>query len=250
MPRFAANVTTMFREVPFLDRFAAAAKAGFTAVEMQFPYEHEAHEVARRARAAGVEIVLFNLAPGDWSKGDRGLAAIPGREEEFRASVEQGIRYAAAMGAPKAHIMAGVASQGASRDTYVKNLAWAAGQFAPLGLTAVIEAINRHDMPGYLVNLQADTAGVVEEIGAPNLRMQMDCYHMGMMQEDVAARLRQYRALCGHVQIAGVPGRHEPDTGDMDYRPIFAALDEIGYPGWVGCEYNPVGETVAGLKWL
>ncbi len=248
MPKFAANVTTMFRELPFPRRFDAAAACGFAAVEMQFPYQHPPQDVAAWAQNAGVEMALLNAPPGDWDAGDRGLAAIPGREAEFRESFAKALRYAEALHAPpqntKIHIMAGLRTAGASRDTYVRNLRWASEHAR--GRMLVIEAINPFDMPEYLVSRQEHTASVVEEIGAANLRMQMDCYHMGRMNEDPAALLTRYRHLCGHVQIASVPERHEPDEA---YLPIFAALDEC-YDGWVGCEYNPRGDTWSGLGWL
>jgi hydroxypyruvate isomerase len=249
MPRFSANLTTMFRELPFLDRFSLAAAQGFEAVEVQFPYEWDPNEINARLKDAGATLVLLNAPPGDWAAGDRGLAGIPGREEEFRASIETAMRYAAILGAPLVHVMAGTQSKGASRELYVENLRWAAGQLAAIGVTAVIEAINRHDMPGYLVNLQSETAAVAAEVGAPNLRMQMDCYHMGRMGEEIEAQLKLYRAQCAHVQIADCPGRHEPGTGDLNFTSIFSTLDAIGYAGWVGCEYNPRGETVEGLAW-
>ena len=250
MPRFAANVTTMFREMPFSRRFDAAASEGFTAVEMQFPYSHRAEDLSVWAQNAGVEIALINCPPGNWDAGDRGLAALPGREHDFRESVALGLRYARILGAAKLHIMAGLTTQGAAREIYVQNLTWAAAEAGRAGVLAVLEAINPIDMPNYFVNRQANTASVVEEIGSPYLALQMDCYHMGMMGEDVVATLGRYRHLCGHVQIADVPGRHEPGTGTLNYPAVFQALDDLGYQGWTGCEYTPAGDTRAGLTWL
>lgn len=254
MPKFAANLSMMFNEVPFLDRFAAARDAGFKAVEFLSPYDHPVDAVAGRLHEAGLEIALFNLPPGDWAAGERGITSIPGREAEFRASVEKALLYAEAMGATRLHAMAGIppasADSGSCRATIIANLRHAAEKLAGHGITLLLEAINTRDMPGFFVSTQADSFAICQAVGAPNIRMQMDLYHMQMTEGDLASKLRQYAPLCGHVQIAGVPGRHEPDTGEIRYEYLFRLLDELGYDGWVGCEYRPAGNTVDGLGWL
>jgi hydroxypyruvate isomerase len=254
MPRFAANLTTMFNEVPFLDRFEAAGRAGFLAVEFQLPYEHPPEQLAQRLRAAGVKCVLFNLPAGDWARGERGLAALPGREREFHAAVETALRYARALGTPTLHAMAGLLPEGAdraaARATYVANLREAARALAAEGRTLVIEPINRRDMPGYLLERQADAHAVREEVGEANLLVQMDLYHAQIAEGDLTVKLRRWVKHVGHVQIASVPDRHEPDHGEVSYPHLFTLLDELGYAGWIGCEYRPAGDTVAGLGWF
>ena len=254
MPKFAANLSLMFTEVPFVDRFAAAARAGFDAVEFLFPYEHPADDLARLLRAHGLANVLFNLPPGDWTAGERGMAAIPGREGEFRDSLALALSYAAALRTPRLHVMAGVvpadADRGAYRATYVANLAHAAARAARVGIDVLIEPLNPRDAPGYFLRTQADAHAIREAVGAANLKVQMDLYHCQIVEGDVATRLRQYLPHVGHIQIAGVPDRHEPDTGELNYPYLFRLLDELGYEGWVGCEYRPAKDTVAGLGWL
>lgn len=254
MPKFAANLTMMFSEVPFLDRFTAAAGAGFPAVEFLFPYDFPPEEVAGTADSAGVEVVLFNMPPGDWTAGERGIACIPGSGEEFRKGVAKAITYARALKTPRLHAMAGIVPPGVDpaicRRTLVENLSWAAARLAEERLTLVLEAINTRDIPGFSVSTQSDLYSVLEAVGAPNLKMQMDIYHMQVMEGDLATRLRHYLPHCGHIQIAGCPDRHEPDTGEIRYDYLFQLLDEIGYDGWVGCEYRPAGETSAGLGWF
>lgn len=254
MPRFAANLTLMFNEVPFLERFEAAARAGFQAVEFQFPYDHRPEEVARRLHDAGVKSVAFNLPPGDAARGERGIAALPGREAEFRASVETAARYAGALGTPTLHAMAGIVPEGAdraaARATYVANLRHAARALAADGRTLVIEPINGRDMPGYFLQRQEEAHAVREEVGEPNLLVQMDLYHAQIVEGDLTVKLRRWVKQVGHVQIASVPDRHEPDHGELSFPHLFALLDELGYAGWVGCEYRPAGDTVAGLGWF
>ena len=254
MPRFAANLSFQFQELPFLDRFAAAASAGFRAVEFMFPYDHPPAAVAERLTAAGLENVLFNLPAGNWAAGDRGLAGVPGREEEFRSSVATALSYASVLKTPRLHAMAGIVPQGATRadchPTYIASLRYAAEQLAAAGITLLIEPINTRDMPGYFLNTQSQAAEVCAAVGLPNLKIQMDCYHMQIAEGDIATKLRRYAALCGHVQIAGVPERHEPNTGEVNYPYLFQLLDEIGYEGWIGCEYRPAGKTLDGLGWL
>jgi hydroxypyruvate isomerase len=254
MPRFAANLSMMFNEVPFLERFPAAAEAGFRGVEYLFPYDYPAETLAGLLRKHDLENVLFNMPPGNWAAGERGVTCLPGREEEFREGVEQALSYALKLGGTRVHAMAGIAPAGADaaalENTYIANLKYAAGKFAPHGITLLIEAINTRDMPGFYLNTQAQSYAVMMAVGAPNLKMQMDCYHMQIMEGDLAVKLRKYAPHCGHVQVAGVPERHEPDTGEVRYSYVFDLLDSIGYEGWVGCEYRPAGKTVDGLGWF
>ena len=254
MPRFAANLTMMFNEAPFLDRFAAAAQAGFRGVEFLFPYEYPAAAIKSKLRENGLELALFNLPPGDFASGERGLACLPGREADFQTAVEKALDYARHLGATRLHAMAGIVPPGVSREacrsTYIQNLGYAAARCAEQSVTLLIEAINARDIPGYFLNTQADSAAVCEEVAAPNLKMQMDCYHMQIVEGDLEVKLRKYASRCGHIQIAGVPKRHEPDTGEVHYPHIFRLLDGIGYAGWVGCEYRPAGKTLDGLRWF
>lgn len=254
MPKFAANLTMMFNEVPFPQRFSAAAKAGFAAVEFLFPYDYPPAEVARWLQEAGLKNALFNMPPGDWAAGERGVASLPGREEEFRAGVARAIEYARALGTPSINALAGLLPSGADRkrhrEVFVANLRHAAKALAGEGLTLLIEPINSRDIPGYFLNTQAEAHAIREEVDQPNLKVQLDCYHAQIVEGDLSATLRKHIAHVGHVQIASVPDRHEPDEGEIDYRHIFRLLDELGYPGWVGCEYRPRGRTEDGLGWL
>ena len=254
MPRFAANLTMMFNEVPFPARFAAASKAGFKAVEFLFPYDYPPQEVARWLEENGLQSVLINLPPGDWAAGERGLAALPGREEAFRAGVRTGLEYARALGTPCLHAMAGLipaqADRGPYRKAYLENLRFAAKALAREDRTLLIEPINPRDIPGYFLNTQAEAHAICEEVGEPNLKVQMDLYHVQIVEGDLAVKLRRYLARVGHIQIAGVPERHEPDDGEVNYPYLFGLLDELGYPGWVGCEYRPRAGTGEGLGWL
>jgi hydroxypyruvate isomerase len=254
MPKFAANLSMMFNEVPFLDRFAAAREAGFEAVEYLFPYDYEPEVVAGKLRDNHLENVVYNMPPGNWSAGERGIASIPGREEEFRAGVAKALAYAPVLGVKRLHAMAGIPPAGADpatcRATLIENLKFAAAELAPHNITLLLEAINTRDMPGFFVSTQADSFAVWAAVDAPNLKMQMDCYHMQIMEGDLAVKLKRYAPQCGHIQIAGVPERHEPDTGEVRYDYIFQLLDDIGYDGWIGCEYRPAHATVAGLGWF
>jgi hydroxypyruvate isomerase len=254
MPKLAANISMMFTELPFLDRIAASAAAGFKAVEFLFPYEYGADEIADRLKSNEVANVLFNAPPGNWAQGERGIAALPGRDEEFRDGIEQAIAYAKVLGTPNVHIMAGVVPKDADvnecRAVYIRNLKHAAGQCTQHGITVLIEPINSRDMPGYLLNHQADAHEVRVAVAAPNLKVQMDFYHAQIMDGDIAMTFRKYQKHVGHIQIAGVPERHEPDTGEVNYAYLFRLLDQLGYDGWVGCEYRPAGSTVAGLGWM
>jgi hydroxypyruvate isomerase len=254
MPRFAANLSMMFNEVPFLERFQAASGAGFTGVEFLFPYEHAPEEVESKAKAAGTEVVLFNMPPGNWGAGERGIAGLPGREEEFREGVEKALVYAEKLGTPRIHAMAGVIPAGADpaacRATLIANLKYAAEKLAKKNITLLLEAINSRDIPGFIVSTQKDSYAICEAVGAPNMKMQMDLYHMQVMEGDLATTLKKYAAQCGHIQIAGCPERNEPDTGEIRYEYLFRLLDEMGYAGWLGCEYRPAGKTTDGLRWL
>ncbi len=244
----------MFNEVPFLERFQAAAECGFRAVEFLFPYEFPPEAIAEKLAQNKLENVLFNMPPGNWSAGERGMACIPGREEEFRAGVDKALAYAERLGTQRLHAMAGVTPAGADRSvlwaTFVANLRYAAAKVAEHGITLLIEPINNRDIPGYFINRQAESHALCTEVGEPNLKMQMDLYHMQIMEGDLAIKLRQYAPLCGHIQIAGPPNRHEPDSGEVNFEYLFRLLDEIGYQGWIGCEYRPAGKTVDGLGWF
>ena len=254
MPRFAANLSMMYTEVPFLDRFAAAAADGFDAVEYLFPYEFAADEIVKRLHDNGLTQALFNLPPGDWAAGDRGMACIPGREAEFATSVEQALAYAQATGCQRLHAMAGLKPAGVSeaqqRATYVANLKLAAERLAPHGITLLIEPINTRDMPGFYLNWQQQAHDVLAEVGAPNLKVQMDFYHAQIMEGDLSMTLKNNFDGVGHIQLASVPARHEPDEGEVNYPHLYQLLDELGYQGWVGCEYRPRGKTEDGLGWF
>ncbi|MFC0339124.1 hydroxypyruvate isomerase [Kushneria avicenniae] len=254
MPRFAANLTTMFNEVDFMQRFEQAAGQGFEAVEYLFPYAFEAEDIARELKRHDLKQVLFNLPAGDWAAGERGLAALPGREQEFRDSVETAIRYARTLNCSRLHAMAGVASEGADiaamHNTYLNNIRFAAHRLADEGITLLLEPINSRDMPGYFINHQHEAHEIIETLGEPNVRVQMDFYHTQIMDGDLWEIFRGYREGVGHIQIAGVPERHEPDTGEINYCWLFEQLDRAGFEGWLGCEYKPRGETTAGLGWF
>jgi len=254
MPRFAANLSMMFTEHDFLDRFAAAADAGFAAVEYLFPYDHPADELARRLERAGVEQVLFNLPPGDWAKAERGLAALPGREADFARAVDQALAYAKPLRCPKLHAMAGIlapdADRALARRTYIANLRHAAARAAEADITLLIEPINTRDIPGYFLNRPSEARQIIAEVGAPNLALQFDVYHCQIMVGDLATQIRTHADITGHIQIAGVPDRHEPDVGEINYPYLFDVIDQTGYEGWIGCEYRPKGETADGLGWL
>jgi 2-dehydrotetronate isomerase len=275
MPRFAANLTMLYNELPFLDRFEAAAADGFRHVEYLFPYAWPAEEVAARLRRHGLTQVLFNAAAGGgdqpaaldaaWAAGMRGTACLPGHEDEFQAGVRLGLRYTTALQCSRLHVMAGLVPKGVSCETahatYIKNLRWAAEQAARQNVDVLIEPINTRDMPGFFLNYQAQAHAVLEEVGAPNLKVQFDLYHCQVMEGDLASKLRQYlpTGRVGHLQIAGVPERHEPDVGEVNYAYLFKVLDEVsatcGWDGYVGCEYRPArgavpSGTSTGLGWM
>jgi hydroxypyruvate isomerase len=257
MPRFAANLSFLYGEHAFAERFAAAARDGFRAVEFAFGYDFDRHDLAARLAAHGLQQVLINAPPGDLNAGERGLAGLPGREADFRRGLlDQALPYAQALRCERVHVMAGVLPPGAERmahrAAFVANLAWAAAQAASAGIELLIEPINTRDIPGYLLNRQDEAHAIVAEVGAPNLKVQMDLYHCQIVEGDVAMKLRQYlpTGRVGHLQVAGVPQRHEPDEGELYHPYLFALIDELGYNGHIGCEYRPAAGTSAGLSWL
>ena len=257
MPRFAANLSMMYTEHAFLGRFEAAAHDGFDAVEFLFPYAEAASEIAARLQDLGLDQVLFNAPPGDFAAGERGLACLPERRAEFqRGFLDQALPFAAALRCPRLHVMAGIAPPNADRmqleATYCENLAWAAREAAAAGVDVMIEPINPRDMPGYFLNRQDHAHRLVQETGAANLKVQMDLYHCQIVEGDVASKLRSLlpTGRVGHLQIAGVPDRHEPDEGELHHAYLFTVIDELGWRGTVGCEYRPRAGTSAGLGWL
>lgn len=251
MPRFAANLSMMFCERPFLDRFAAAARAGFEAVEYLFPYEHPAEAIAGSLHDNHLSQALFNMWPGDWSHGERGLAALPDRKDEFRAAVETAVTYGRIIGTPLLHMMAGIAPSSDARAaaTYRDALAFAADEAGEAGIGVVIEPINGRDMPGYFLDDFDRAAEIIAAMDRPNVGLQFDIYHRQVMRGDVLTALSEMMPIIRHVQIAAVPERHEPGTGELDDGRVLRALDALGYRGFVGCEYRPAGDTFAGLKW-
>jgi hydroxypyruvate isomerase len=264
MPQFAANLSLMYTELPFLERFGAAARDGFSAVEYLFPYGHRATELVARLKDHGLRQVLFNAPAAGlecaamataWDRGERGTAALPGREGEFRVGVCEALRYAEALDCPRIHLMSGLAPQGAAHNalwsTCVANLQWAAAQAGACAREVLVEPINQRDMPGYWLNRQDEAHALLDAVGSPHLKVQMDLYHCQVTEGDVAAKLQRYlpTGRVAHIQIAGVPGRHEPDQGELHYPYLFSVIDRLGYSGWVGCEYRPRAGTSAGLGW-
>ena len=254
MPKFAANLSMMYQEYPFLDRFEAARRDGFSGVEFLFPYDFAAADIRRRLDDNGLTLALFNGPPGNWADGERGLASLPDRQVEFRDSVKRALDYTTVLGNQRLHIMAGLIKPSQDRAVhhavYIDNLAYAAKQAASLGITTVIEPINTRDIPGFFLNRQDQAHQIVAEVGADNLKVQMDFYHCQIVEGDLAMNLRKHIDGVGHIQIAGVPERHEPDLGEINYPYLFALIDELGYKGWIGCEYRPQAGTSAGLGWL
>jgi hydroxypyruvate isomerase len=254
MPRFAANLTMLFNELPFLDRFEAAAKAGFKAVEFLFPYPYAVGELKDRLTANGLTLVLHNLPPGDWDGGERGIACLPDRVAEFRDSVGRAIEYGSALGVPQMNCLAGKAPAGVSdatlRDTFVANLRYAAAELKKAGIKLLIEPINIHDIPGFYLNYTKQAVALIDEVGSDNLFVQYDIYHAQRMEGELIATMQKHLARIGHIQLADNPGRNEPGTGEIHYGNVFKALDRMGYAGWIGCEYKPATTTEAGLGWL
>ena len=266
MPQFAANLHYLFSELAFLDRFEAAAAAGFKAVEFQVPYDYPTAELSARLRSNSLKMVLFDAPMGDWARGDRGIAAVPGRDKEFRDGLDEVMEYGNALGCDTVHLMAGVVGPGedyeAAERTYVSNLRYAASRLGGHGIVGVIEPINKkmgivqngpnyttQGMHGYFLNHTEQARRIIDEVGSPNLLLHLDIYHMQMLEGHLAETIRENIGLLRHVQIAGVPGRHEPTVGEINYPYLFDLLDELGYPGWVGCEYRPKVETWLGLSW-
>ncbi|MBK9978004.1 MAG: hydroxypyruvate isomerase [Gemmatimonadetes bacterium] len=254
MPRFAANLTMLFTEVPFLERFARAAAAGFSAVEFLFPYPYAVGDLRAALDRHRLSLVLHNLPAGDWDAGERGIACLPGRTEEFRAGVETAIRYAQALGVPRLNCLVGKTPSGEDpariHATLVDNVRYAANALDAAGLQLLVEAINPFDIPGFHLTTTAQVLALLDEVGSPNVRVQYDIYHAQRTEGELAGTLSRHLARIGHVQLADNPGRHEPGTGEINYRFLFAHLDRIGYDGYIGCEYKPAGVTEAGLGWM
>ncbi len=254
MPKFAANLTMLFNEVPFLERFAAARAAGFEAVEYLFPYAYDKNELAGLLKTHGLQQILHNLPAGNWDGGERGIACNPDRVEEFRAGVDKAIEYATALGCPQVNCLAGKVPAGVTREqahaTFVANLKFAADKLKKAGLKLLIEPINSYDIPGFFLNYTAQAAAILDEVGSDNLYIQYDLYHAQRMEGELAATVQKYLARISHVQLADNPGRNEPGTGEMNYPFLFRHLDAIGYTGWIGCEYKPKTTTVEGLGWI
>jgi len=250
--QLCANLSMMFNEVPFLDRFEAAARAGFKGVEFLFPFEYEAAELRARLDANGLEQVLFNAPPGQWADGERGTASLPGRQAEFRDGVKRALDYAQVLGNKLVHVMAGIPAgvpPVTAAAVYAANLAWAAELAHAAGIKLVIEPINHRDMPGFHLNTMAQGAAVIDAIGRDRLGLQFDLYHCQVTEGDVVKRMEAFMPVIAHMQVADVPDRHEPGTGELGWEFIFRRIQSLGYDGWIGCEYRPAGETSAGLGW-
>ena len=254
MPRFSANLSMLFGEQDFLDRFDAAAKAGFEAVEYIGPYDHEPEVVLDRLKRNGLTQALFNLPPGDWAAGERGIAVLPDRIDEFRKGVDTAIRYAMALGCEQVNCLAGIAPAGVSADDleniFVENLRYAAGRLKEEGIRLLIEPINTIDIPGFFLNNSRQALAIIDRVGSDNLYLQYDIYHMQIMEGDLARSIETHLDRIAHIQLADNPGRHEPGTGEINYPFLYDHLDRIGYTGWVGAEYKPANGTVEGLGWF
>ena len=253
MPKLAANLSTLFPQLEFLDRFAAAAQAGFRAVEYQFPYASKPEELAARARDAGVEVVLHNMPPGDAARGERGTGCLPGRERQFREDLERAVAYARAVSCERVHCLAGVLPEGGERArahaAYVANLKYAAARLRDEGMKLLIEPLGTRAIPGYFLTGSAQAAQVLDEVAADNAFIQYDIFHMQIMEGDLARTIERLLPKIGHMQLADVPERHEPGSGEINFPWLLARIDALGYSGWIGCEYNPAGDTAGGLLW-
>lgn len=254
MLKFAANITVLFTEVPFLERFERARNAGFDGVECLFPYDFDVDEVAARLERYGLGLVLINMPPGSWATGDRGTAALPQRRDEFREAVDTALVYARAVGCKRVHAMSGIIPAGSDRSlneqVFLENMRYAADRAAMDGVTILVEALNDRDVPGYFVTRQHDALELVRRVNRPNVAVQLDYYHAQRMDGDLTKLTERMAGAFAHVQIASVPDRHEPDEGEVCYRHLFETLERIGYPGWIGCEYVPRGNTEEGLGWM
>jgi len=253
VPKLNANLSMMFNEVDFPERFDAAAKAGFKGVEFLFPYAYEKNLLAESLERNRLEMVLFNMPPGDWEAGDRGLACDPARTTEFQDNVGVALDYALALKCKQVHCMAGLKPRGVGdaqmRHTYISNLQFAGKAFAKHGISVLIEAINTRDIPGFYLNYSAQAFDIMHYANVPNLAFQYDIYHMQIMEGDLAPTIEKHLSNIGHMQLADTPGRHEPGTGEINYPFLFDFIDRVGYEGWIGCEYRPAGKTVDGLGW-
>lgn len=254
MPRFAANLSMLFTEKPFLDRFSAAAAAGFKGVEYLFPYDFQASEIKDRLDKNGLTQVLFNLPAGNWDQGERGIACHPDRVDEFRSGVDRAIEYAHVLGNTQVNCLAGIAPYGINDDTlshtFISNLIFAATRLEEAGIKLIIEAINTRDIPDFYLNSSHQALELIEKVGSDNLAFQYDIYHMQIMEGDICSTIEANLSMIDHIQLADNPGRNEPGTGELNYPNILAMLDRIGYQGWVGCEYKPATTTEAGLDWM
>ena len=254
MPRFAANLTMLFTEVEFLERFEGAARTGFEAVEYLFPYAHDRAALQSRLAAHGLKQVLHNLPAGDWARGERGIAVLPDRIEEFEAGVDRAIEYATALGCPRVNCLAGIKppdlDAGVARQTMIRNVRYAAARLDAAGIRLLIEPINTRDVPGFFLSGTGQAIDIIDEVGSDNVFLQFDIYHMHMMGEDVAGAIERLAPRIDHMQLADAPGRHEPGTGAIDYRSLFDLIDRVGYAGWIGCEYNPLTSTEQSLGWM
>jgi hydroxypyruvate isomerase len=253
MPKFAANLTMLFNEVPFFERFAAAAQAGFKAVEFMFPYDFETSAISDALQSNNLTLVLHNLPAGNWAGGERGIACAPDRITEFRDGVAKAIIYAQALNCPQLNCLAGIVWPGheaTARATLVENIRFAADALQKAGLTLLLEPVNTQDIPGFFINRSNQALAIIKEVAAPNLKLQYDIYHSQIMEGNLACTIETNFAQIGHIQLADNPGRHEPGTGEINYHYLFKKLDELGYTGWVGCEYKPKSATLDGLSWL
>ena len=253
MPKLAANLTMMFNEVEFLDRFEAAARSGFRAVEFALPYDYDKDAMAERLESNGLVVALHNLPAGDWDAGERGIATDPARVAEFQDGVGLAAEYAKALGCGKINCLAGIPPEAADpdelRETFVSNLRFASAKLGDAGIRLLVEPINTRDIPGFYLNYSKQALSIIQEVGSSNLSLQYDVYHMQIMEGDLIPTMRENLGTIGHVQIADSPGRHEPGTGEISYPNVFSAIDDMGYEGWIGCEYIPLTTTEDGLGW-
>jgi hydroxypyruvate isomerase len=253
MPKLAANLSMLFREHAFPDRFAAAARAGFRAVEFQFPYEWHETALSRAARDADLLVVLHNLPAGDTASGELGIACLPGREQEFRDGVERALRYARAFDCSRLNCLAGIAPAGIERDrlaeTLANNLRFAARRLAAEGIELMVEPVNTRTVPGFFLSGSRDALAIIDAAGEPNIRLQYDIFHMQVMEGDLSSRIEALLPRIGHMQLADSPGRNEPGTGEINFSNLLAHIDRVGYEGWVGCEYHPARDTLSSLGW-